>query len=232
VCARFHQHKPRALIRVLTTVFQNIDVDQVDDAPLYNIAPTDTAWVLRLDRLGDPEPVPLRWGLLPHWAKEPRIGVRAINARARTIGQKPTFREPFQQRRCLIPVNGFYEWAKGEDGTKLPHNITGEHGEPLVFAGLWARNRRIADEPIDTFTIITTPPNPLLARIHDRMPAVLAQDAWRAWLDPQGQPEALGELLRPFDGPMSAYPVDRRVGNVRLKDDPTVIEPIGPALVA
>lgn len=232
MCARFHQHKPRALIQVLTTVFQNIDVERVDDAPLYNVAPTDSAWVLRLDRAGAPEPVALRWGLLPHWAKEPRIGVRAINARAATVAEKPMFREAFAQRRCLIPVTGFYEWARGEDGTKLPHSITGEHGGPLVLAGMWARNRKIGPEPIDSFTIVTTPPNPLMTRIHDRMPAVLPVDAWRAWLDPNGHPEALQELLRPFDGPMAAYPVDRKVGNVRLKDDATVIHPVGPALVA
>lgn len=221
-------------MKVLTAVFGELDPERVDDAPLYNIAPTDAAWVLRLDRLGAPEPVPLRWGLLPHWATDARIGVRAINARAATVGDKPMFREGFASRRCLIPITGFYEWAKGDGGAKVCHNICGEHGGPLVLAGLWARNRRLSkdDTPLDTFTVVTTPPNALMSRLHDRMPAVLPVDAWRAWLDPRGAPDALRELLRPFDGPMSAWPVDRKVGNVRLKDDPTVIDPIGPALVA
>jgi len=232
VCARFHQHKPRDLIEVLASVFETLDPEQVDDAPLYNIAPTDAAWILRLDASGDPEPVSVRWGLLPHWARDRRQGVRAINARSETLATRPTFRDAFAERRCLVPVTGFYEWAKGADGRKTPHNISGAEGGPLMLAGLWARNRRVTPNgaPIDTFTIITTPPNSVLGHLHDRMPAVLPIDAWGAWLNPHGAPDALQALLRPFDGPLSVWPVDRKIGNVRLKDDPSVIDPVGPAL--
>ena len=176
----------------------------------------------------------LRWGLLPHWARELRIGVRGINARGETIREKPMFRDAFARDRCLVPVDGFYEWARGPGGEKTPYNITGAGGAPLMLAGLWARNQRLGSpgRPVDSFTVVTVPPNPLVSRLHDRMPAILPPDAWRTWLDPRGAPETLQALLVPFEGPMTAWPVARKVGNVRLKDDPSVVEPTGPALEA
>ncbi len=231
VCARFHQHQPRALITALKGVFSELDPEKVDDAPLYNIAPTDSAWVVGRKADGTHEAVRVRWGLLPHWAKDLRAGVRAINARAETLAEKPTFRDAFERFRCLVPVTGFYEWAKGGP-EKVPYSITGEGGAPLVFAGLLGRTFKLGvdGQPVDTFSIITVPANPLMSRIHDRMPAVLPDDAWRTWLDPAGPPEALRELLRPFEHPLTAWPVSRAVGNVRLKDDASLVVPVGAPL--
>jgi putative SOS response-associated peptidase YedK len=198
--------------------------------PRYNVAPTQDAPVLRLDKAGRREIAMLRWGLIPSWAKDPAIGNRMINARAEGITEKPSFRAALRQRRCLIPASGFYEWQRAGP-RKQPHCIGRADGKPFSMAGLWERwQDREGGPAIETFTIITTAANDLLAPIHDRMPAIIDPPDEEAWL---GAPAPPLELLRPHSSQdMIAYPVSTWV-NSPAHDDPRCAEPLaglpGPA---
>ena len=185
--------------------------------PRFNFAPTQTGIVVRLDKAGRREPAMMRWGLVPSWAKDEKGGAKCINAKSETVTEKPAFRAAFKLRPCLVPADGFYEWAKGPDG-KQPYYITTRAGEPFAFAGLWERWRpRDADKdvaPLDTFTILTTEPNTLCAPIHNRMPVMLAGEDWAGWL---GTPEDRMVLLACGSFPaerMECWPVGKAVGNV------------------
>jgi len=164
----------------------------------------------------------LRWGLVPYWAKDIKIGARCINAMAETVASKPAFRDAFARgQRCIVPVDAFYEWKK-IGASKQPYAIVGADGLPLSLAGLWERWKdRVSGNTLQTFTIITTTPNDLCAPIHERMPVILPREKWAAWL---GEHEAdPGELrwmiLRPYSADlMRVYPVGPRVGNVRNND--------------
>jgi putative SOS response-associated peptidase YedK len=190
--------------------------------PRYNAAPTDDLPVVRLDRQGNRELVMLRWGLIPSWANDPKIGYSTINARAETVATKPAFREAFRKRRCLVVADGFYEWAK-EGGSKQPYRITLKDGEPFAMAGLWEWWRK-GEQRIESFTIIVTTANDLSRPIHDRMPVILHPDTWEAWLTAKDA-ETPAVLLQPYPASqMTMYPVSKRVGNVK-NDDPELIEP-------
>jgi putative SOS response-associated peptidase YedK len=197
-------------------------------APNYNAAPTDTLPIVRLDREGRRSLDLLRWGLIPYWAKDARIGARCINAMAETVAAKPAFRDAFKRgQRCIVPVDGFYEWQK-RPGGKQPYAIVGADSKPLALAGLWERwNEPRSGQSVQTFTIITGPPNELVGPIHDRMPVILSLEAWRRWLgEEQVGIEEVLDLPRPFPaGLMRAYAVGQRVGNVR-NNDPTLLDPM------
>lgn len=191
--------------------------------PNYNVAPTDSVPIVR-NRAegGGREMVQVRWGLIPFWAKDIKIGFSTINARAETVETANAFREAFKRRRCLVVADGFYEWkkldAKGKE--KQPYRIALKSGEPFGFAGLWETWKKGADA-ITSCTIITGPPNALVATIHDRMAVILPPDRYDAWLDGS----AGTEILTPYPANlMRAYPVDRRVGNVRNIDADLVRE--------
>jgi putative SOS response-associated peptidase YedK len=172
----------------------------------------------------------LRWGLLPHWAKDLKDGSRMINARAETLATQPAFRDAFKARRCIIiPASGFYEWQK-IGVTKQPYAIVPE-GDPLfAFAALWEnwRDRAAGDgaEWIRTCTIITGEPNELVAPIHNRMPVILPREAWSARLGEEPASTAeLQALLKPFPAEaMRAYPVSAKVNSVN-NDEPSLLEP-------
>jgi putative SOS response-associated peptidase YedK len=166
-----------------------------------------------------------RWGLIPHWAKDMKIGYRMINARSETLAEKNSFKNPLQRSRCLVLADGFYEWKK-EDGEKQPYRITLGQGGIMTLAGLYDQWRSPEGEMIYSFTIITTAPNSLMVPIHDRMPAILDTVNAERWLQPDlPQIEALN-LLKPFDAEqMKAYPVNKAVGNVR-NNDPSLILPM------
>jgi putative SOS response-associated peptidase YedK len=178
--------------------------------------------VVRLDHDGRRSLDLLRWGLVPWWAKDIKMGVRCINAMAETVASKPAFRDAFARgQRCIVPVDAFYEWKK-IGASKQPYAIVGADGLPLALAGLWERWKdRVSGDTLQTFTIITTTPNDLCAPIHERMPVILPREKWAAWL---GEHEAdPGELrwmiLRPYSADlMRVYPVGPRVGNVRNND--------------
>ncbi|MBT8486931.1 MAG: SOS response-associated peptidase, partial [Phycisphaerae bacterium] len=163
----------------------------------YNIAPTQRAPVVRQTDDGERRLDQLFWGLVPWWAKDPKIGTRMINARSETAAEKPAFREALQRRRCLVPADGFYEWRKREGG-KQPHFIRRRDHGPLAFAGLWEGWRDGAGESMESFTILTTRPNDLVAPLHDRMPVILDRDDFAAWLDPETHDTgAIRSLLGP-----------------------------------
>lgn len=194
--------------------------------PHYNIAPTDPGWVVRpSSNTGESgrELVALRWGLVPSWAKDLKTGASMINLRAETVGQK--FRAAFESRPCLVVADGFYEWKK-EGRERQPYFLTLKDGAPFAFGGLWERWQPREGAPVETFTIVTTPPNELAALVHDRMPLMLSPEMWSGWLS---SVEARAALLKPFPAErMDMWPVNKRVGNV-ANDDPGLIEPVEPA---
>jgi putative SOS response-associated peptidase YedK len=194
--------------------------------PRYNIAPTQAVPVVRLDKDGARRLSIVKWGLIPSWAKDPSIGNRQINARAETLTQRPAYRDAFARRRCLVPADGFYEWRTNPDG-KQPMLIHRDDHGLFCFAGLWERwHDAQADADVDSMTIITTSPNPLMSPIHNRMPAILAPEHYAIWLDRATPPERLGELLRPSpDTGWRAEPVSKHVNNPR-NDDPLCAQPI------
>jgi putative SOS response-associated peptidase YedK len=182
-------------------------------APRYNIAPTQPAPVVRRRDDATRRLSLLRWGLIPFWAKDPAIGNRLINARAETAGSKPAFRQAYRKRRCLVLANGFYEWQKAGSG-KIPWYITQVSAEPFAMAGLWESWRGNDDEPLETFTILTTTANQRLSPIHQRMPVVLDSDAIRVWLNPESADDDLSAAVAASQGtPFDAVPVSRRVNN-------------------
>jgi putative SOS response-associated peptidase YedK len=191
--------------------------------PRFNIAPTQTVPIVRAGREAPREWTEVRWGLVPSWAKDPKIGARMINARGETVAEKPSFRSAVTRRRCLIPADGFYEWVKTDSG-KQPHYIHFEDGRAFAFAGLWESWHKGNDEPLDTCTIITTTPNDLVAGLHDRMPVILPPEIFTEWLTPDPlAPDRLKDLLAPHPATnMEAYPVSIHV-NKPANDDPECV---------
>jgi putative SOS response-associated peptidase YedK len=205
--------------------------DQPDESlePSFNVAPTNEVYVVR-GRDGHRELGSMRWGLVPFWAKDLKIGSKMINARAETVAEKPAFRKAYQQRRCLIPADGFYEWAKIPDSkTKQPYFIHRSDGEPIVFAGMWERwkprleDGKTVDEDadvIETCTILTTTPNDTMAAIHNRMPVLLAPTVWDDWLSADADMDHIGSLMVPApDDLLTLVPVSTAVNNVRNKGE-------------
>jgi len=194
-----------------------------DFVPRYNIPPGTDIPVIRQSPEGQRVLHLLRWGLVPHWAKDPSIGNKLNNARGESVAEKPSFREAFKRRRCLIPATGFYEW-KAEGKLKQPYFISLKSGELLAMGGLWETWQSPEGDLLRTCAIITTSPNALMESIHDRMPVILAPEHWQAWLTaPPG--EAAG-LLAPFPAKsMQAWPVDRRVSRAG-QEDAGMIEPL------
>jgi len=192
--------------------------------PRFNIAPTQEAPVVRVrvDPEQKRELALLRWGLIPSWSKDPSIGARMINARAESVAEKPSFRNAFRRRRCLVPADGYYEW-KVEAGRKQPYILQLASGEPFAMAGLWEQWRSPEGKLIETYAIVTTEATGTARQIHDRMPVILAQPEYEAWLcsaDP-------GELLRPWAGAaFSARRVSPRVNSPRF-DDPQCLDEAG-----
>ncbi len=196
-----------------------------DLTPRYNIAPSQPIAVAANN--GQNKVEFFRWGLIPSWAKDAAIGNRMINARAETLAEKPSFRVPYRRRRCLVLADGFYEWRK-EPGrrAKTPMYVRLKSGKPFAFAGLWEVWRALDDQPLFSCTIITTTPNALVAKIHNRMPVILEPEAYDLWLDTAEQPpERLGVWLRPYPASqMTAYPVSTLV-NDPSNDLPACILP-------
>jgi putative SOS response-associated peptidase YedK len=200
--------------------------------PRYNIAPTDETAIVRQRREppGERSLSMLRWGLVPPWEKDLKNGARNINARAETLLEKPSFRKPFERRRCLVLADGFYEWRK-EGKERIPFLITRRDEAPFAFAGLWDRwwpDPADRARYVDTFTVVTTEANTLLRPLHDRMPVVLAAADHATWLDREAEPETLRRtVLRPAPEDALAYvEVEKLVNNVK-NDEPALLAPKG-----
>lgn len=205
-------------------------VDVVADAvlePNYNVAPTTDVYAVVEDG-GERHLDAFFWGLVPSWAKEPKVGSKMINARAETLATKNAFKKSFQTRRCIIPASGFYEWKKLDSKTKQPMFMTRPDGAPFAFAGLWSvwRGPDHDQEPLRSVTIITTTPNEVMAPIHDRMPVILPADVWSTWLDRDYDDlGALSRLLVPSPNDIIVTtPVSTKVNSVR-NNGPELLEP-------
>lgn len=222
MCGRFTREYTWKEVHTFLSVLQSSTGEQL---PLsYNVAPTQDSVIARLDDQGQCEIAIARWGLIPHWADDPAIGNRLINARAESLASKPAFRSAFARRRCLVPISGFYEWQKIA-GRKQPWYIHPSRGSIMCLAGLWERWDK-GGEPIDTFTIITTNASDNIKDLHDRMPVILSPDEFDAWLNPKAAPEQLNELLDPAPASMlDAYRVSTRVNSPK-NSDPSLIKPV------
>ena len=185
--------------------------------PRYNIAPTQNIPIVREEE-GKRRFALARWGLIPHWAKDVKIGYSMINARAETVASKPAFRNAFWHRRCLVPADGLYEWQVIPDSkVKQPWFIALRDREPMAFAGLWERWRNPEGEELESCCIIVTDANELMRPIHDRMPVILAPEDWSAWLEPDAMnAQALQNLLKPYSAEdMAAWQVSTKVNSPR-----------------
>jgi putative SOS response-associated peptidase YedK len=222
MCGRFTQTSSSSEIA------KAFDLDRVPSLePKYNIAPTQqVAAILRSNPDSDREFKELRWGLIPSWAKDSKMGAKLINARAETVAEKPSFRSAFRHSRCLIIADGFYEWQKLEDG-KQPFYIQRQDNLPFAFAGLYSIWQPPDGETISTCTIITTEANEIMQPIHDRMPVILESANYDLWLDPTVQkPELLQPLLKPYKkDKLKTYPVSTKVNNSR-HDSSECLKPI------
>jgi putative SOS response-associated peptidase YedK len=211
MCGRFCQVSSAADI---AAVFK---VESGEISPRYNVAPSQS--VVAIVRLPDPDDLQvksLQWGLIPSWAKDPKIGSKLINARAETVSEKPSFRSALRKRRCLIPANGFYEWQQVEGSRqKQPYFIGLQDERLFAFAGLYEQWGSPGGDVLETCTIITTTANELMAPIHERMPVILAEQDYALWLDPSfGEIDRLQALLDPYPASeMKLYPVSSLVNN-------------------
>jgi len=191
----------------------------------YNIAPQSTQPIVRLNAdTGKREFVMMRWGLVPYWAMDDKIGYSTINARAEEAASRPLYREALKRRRCLIPADAFYEWQRLDSKTKRPFAFGMQNGEPYAFAGLWERWKPKEGAPLETFTILTTDPNELAERVHNRMPVILERRDYSRWMEPGEAERPPVDLLRPYPSEkMRSWMVSERVGNVR-NDDPELLK--------
>ena len=188
----------------------------------FNIAPTQEAPVIRVTRNGDREVALPRWGLVPFWAKDLKVGTKMINARSEGVEAKPAFRDAVSQRRCVVPATGFFEW-QGEPGRRQPFAITLPDQALFAFAGLWERWKPVNGEPVETFTIVTTDANEQVARIHDRMPVILPMDAIDTWLT--APPDEALKLLKPYPGDVNLRAVGKFVSSVRNEGPECLSDP-------
>ena len=223
MCGRFTLTTPAETIG---TLFPGLALPVVK--PRYNIAPTQSVACVRHDKFGNHELAMLRWGLVPSWAKDLKIGARMINARCETVASKPAYRAAFKKRRCLVLADGYIEWKKMEDG-KQPFHITISGEKPaFAMAGLWESwTDKESDCTVESCTVITTDATPSLNEIHDRMPVILKESDYGFWLD-QGfaGTSKLESMLQPVaDGVLNARPVSRNVNNVR-NDEPSCLKSV------
>lgn len=208
--------------------------------PRCNIAPRQSVPVILLEH-DQPVMKLMRWGLIPAWAKDEGMGDRLINARAETLIEKPSFRKPYERQRCLVPADGFYEWQTNASGDKIPFRFTMKDKSVFCFAGLWDRWIRppregefvLSDdgdtaEPsrtVETFSIITTAANKMVARVHDRMPVILQRNHYDWWIDTRHHAEFVRSLIRSYPAEdMDCYRVSALVNNAR-NESPECLKP-------
>ena len=221
MCGRFAFYSPHDAV---SRLFGVTDAPPIEAR--YNIAPTQFVPAVRAGDSGR-QLAMLYWGLVPHWAKDKRIGARMINARAETLKEKPSFRNAYRRRRCLVLADGYYEWQRREEG-KQPFFISAANREPFGMAGLW-ETWQAPDEssPLESCTIITTVPADSISHLHHRMPVILPADAYGQWLDSTNDDVSeLDRLLVPCaPDALRAYPVSRSVNNAR-NQGPQLVDPL------
>lgn len=215
MCGRFTLRTPAGKFAKL---FADLELTPSEIKPRYNISPTQQVSAVRQKPDESLEWTQLKWGLIPFWAKDKKIGAQMINARSETIASKPAFRAAFKSRRCLIPADGFYEWKKLDASHKQPQYITLAKHRPFCFAGLWESwTDKESQETIESCTIITTDANELLVPLHDRMPVILDPADYQPWLDREFKDtDWLTSRMKPWPSDdMAFHPVDTLVNNPR-----------------
>ncbi len=191
--------------------------------PSYNISPGQTIPAVIYE--DGPVIEGLKWGLVPHWARDPGIGSRMINARSEGIQDKPSFRRAFRESRCLIPASGFFEWKKPDS---VPYYFRLKDQNLFSFAGVWSAWKPPEGEPLRSCAIITTSPNSVVSGVHDRMPVILPRESEKDWIEPGTDQAALLAMLRPYPvSQMEGYRVSRQVNSSR-ENSPGLIRPEGP----
>lgn len=222
MCARFVQAGPALFTGPFAVLIEMWGGGKVPSR--YNIAPTQEVPVVRAKENGDGYRADsLRWGLVPHWAKDESIGSKMINARSETVAEKPAFRNAFARRRCVVPASGFVEWKSTAHG-KEPNYIFRADGELMLFAGLWDRWSRGAAGALESFTVLTCSPNRFMQEMHDRMPVVLDSESAFEWLAQDRSPKQLAELLVPAaEAVLDSHGVSKRINSVR-NDDPACLQ--------
>jgi putative SOS response-associated peptidase YedK len=227
MCGRFVSARKR--LELLEEFSVQRDRVPQDLAPDYNVAPTKQIYAVTASKEGERELRTLRWGLIPFWAKDMKIGAKMINARAETIAEKPAFRRAFAKRRCLIPADGYYEWKD-----KKPFYIVRTNGGITAMAGIYElwRNPEVKDEEDEraflwSASVITTDATDDVGEIHDRMPMIIEPDLWADWLDPDNTKisQLQAAMVPAFKGSMTSFPVSTAVNNVR-NNGPELIEPL------
>jgi putative SOS response-associated peptidase YedK len=217
MCGRFFlQRDPAGLARYFETANPT-----PNHPPSWNVAVTQPSLVVRQHpEQGSRHLDVLRWGLVPRWATDTKAAAQLMNARSETLAEKPSFREAFARRRCLVPMDGFYEWLKAPDGGKQAYAVALADGAPMAVAGLWEGWKQPDGSWLRTFTVITTESNPKQALVHPRMPAILPPELWDAWLGAEeASAEELQEMLLPCPPEdLAIWPVDNRVGRVAEND--------------
>jgi putative SOS response-associated peptidase YedK len=216
MCGRYRLSKRK---QVIEEYFDTAPWED-DWSPRYSIAPTQRVPVIRQHPKQAVRQVSLmKWGLIPHWSKDPSIATSTINAKSETAASKPAFRDPLKLRRCLIPADGFYEW-KRMGRVKQPYCFEVNKGELFAFAGIWDGWKDATGQWVKSCSILTTTPNSLTATVHDRMPVILDPDSYDLWLDPTlTNVKAISELLMPYDARlMRCYPLSTRINHVDNDD--------------
>ena len=231
MCGRYGISVTKKELNKYLNEYYNIEIlDENITLPRYNIGPGQDVISVINDgtkyRVGV-----LKWGFVPSWSKSEKIGSKMINARAETLGQKPAFRKPFQQRRCIILADGFFEWYR-TTSTKTPYYFYLKNNKIFGFAGLWTTYRREDGTNLFTCTIITTKANTLIQDIHERMPVILTEESAKKWLDPELRDfEVLHKLLTQFESSeMQLHQVSSRVNKIE-HDDKEIIKPFTPSKI-
>ena len=228
MCGRYGRRADKQRIAEWMQTHNTNVFDDSYFAPSYNVAPQSLQPVVRLDsETGQRELTVMRWGLVPFWAKDAKIGYSAINAKSKTVTNSAAFREAIKRRRCLVPAEWFYEWQKIDAKTKQPYAISLRDDSMFAFAGLWETWKdKTKDQVLQTYTVLTTDPNELMEPIHNRMPVILAPKDYQRWLEPSEPTHLPTDLLRPYPAEeMKAWKVGSAVENVR-NNTPELIVPI------
>jgi putative SOS response-associated peptidase YedK len=231
MCGRFRLTRSEKFLAQQFEAESLMALNEFDDLPRYNIAPTQPVVTIRQDKGKAKRRITtMRWGLIPAWAKDASVGNRTINARSETVTNTLSFSDAMRSRRCLIPADGFYEWKKSGK-VRQPYCFEVNEGELFAFAGLWDTWKNPKGETIESCTILTTTANDLVSALHDRMPVIVPPEKYALWLNPEIEDfGAVREILKPYDASaMRQYPVDQRINNVANDDEasaaPIALEP-------
>src|SRR3954471_2108031 len=227
MCGRYRLTRADKELAATFGVELSDDSKELAWAPRYNIAPTDVIPVLELNTEGTMRFRMKRWGLIPFWAKDPKIGASMINSRSESVLEKPALAESFRKHRVLVPADGFYEWKKsgaGKSLTKQPYNFGMNDESTFCFAGIAAKWKSPKGEVIESFSILTTAANKLVEDMHDRMPVIIPKAQYKRWLSEPERAEQLQELLVPYDAnEMKRFPVSQKVNSPK-NEGPQCIE--------